>query len=332
MDKHSFRIGDTLMPDYKKEIGGYMELEEFYGEEYHSDAIGLNSGRHCLEYLIKARNIKKIYLPYFLCASVREICEKCEIEYNFYHIDEEFNPIIPQVEDRAYVYIVNYYGQKAETDILKFKEKYKNIIVDNAQHFFATPVQGIDTLYTCRKFFGVVDGGYLYTDAILNESLDTDISYQRMEFVLGRYEMDATTFYKKASNNNKIFRNEDLKLMSKLTHNLLKGIDYKSVIKKRNQNFAFLHSQFKEINKLSLTLPEGAFMYPLYIENGMNIKKKLTSEKIYIPTLWPDVFESCEKDSLEYDFAENILPLPCDQRYNEAEMKKVAEVVIECIN
>lgn len=311
----------------KSEIGGYMQMETFRGSEYHSDAIRLNSGRHCLEYLLKARKIKKIYLPYFLCASLRKVCEKCNVGYELYHIDENFNPLLNEICNDSFVYIVNYYGQKSEADVLNFKEKYKNIIVDNAQAFFSKPVSGVDTLYTCRKYFGVADGGYLYTDSVLAESLETDISYPRMEFVLGRYELDASTFYKQASDNNKIFENEDLKLMSKLTRNLLKGIDYNIAISKRNENFLFLYNNFKDINKLDLVIPDGAFMYPLYIKNGMEIKKKLAREKIYIPTLWPDVFDLCKKGSIEYDLAENILPLPVDQRYGTENMEYIVESI-----
>lgn len=311
----------------KSEIGGYMEMETFRGQEYHSDAIRLNSGRHCLEYLIKAKKIKKIYLPYFLCASVRKVCEKCGTEYEFYHIDNNFNPLLSYKTPNSYVYIVNYYGQKSDADILAFKKKYNDIIVDNAQAFFSRPVCGIDTLYTCRKYFGVPDGGYLYTDAVIKENLKTDVSYQRMEFVLGRYECDASTFYAKASSNNKIFENEELKLMSKLTMNLLRGIDYDSAIRKRNENFIFLHKAFGNINKLNVSVPEGAFMYPLYMDNGMKIKKELADKKIYIPTLWPDVFDICKKGSIEYDFAENILPLPVDQRYGVEDMEYIIESI-----
>ena len=64
-------------------------------------------------------------------------------------------------------------------------------------------------------------------------------------------------------------------------------------------------------------------MYPLLLENGSEIRKHLQEQKIYIPTLWGDVFEVCRKGSLEYNYAENILPLPVDQRYGEEEMKLI---------
>ena len=52
-----------------------------------------------------------------------------------------------------------------------------------------------------------------------------------------------------------------------------------------------------------LSIPEGAFMYPLYIENGAEVRKTLQVKKIFIPTLWLAVFIFCDEDELEYDMA-----------------------------
>jgi hypothetical protein len=48
----------------------------------------------------------------------------------------------------------------------------------------------------------------------------------------------------------------------------------------------------------------------------VEIRKKLAEKRIYIATLWPDVLVNTLKGSIEYDYVLNILPLPCDQRYN----------------
>ena len=72
-------------------------------------------------------------------------------------------------------------------------------------------------------------------------------------------------------------------------------------------------------------------MYPLYTGNGNELKKKLIREKIYVPTLWGDVFGITEKDSLEWDFADNIVPLPIDQRYDLKDMDRIAEVIKKCL-
>lgn len=57
----------------------------------------------------------------------------------------------------------------------------------------------------------------------------------------------------------------------------------------------------------------------------MEIKKKLAEEGIFIPTLWPNVMDEMPLDSIEYDYASNILPLPCDQRYSTNEMRIIVE-------
>ena len=62
-------------------------------------------------------------------------------------------------------------------------------------------------------------------------------------------------------------------------------------------------------------------MYPYYTENGAARRKALQKEGIYIPTLWSAVFALCEKGAREYKLAENILPLPIDQRYGPEEME-----------
>ena len=72
-------------------------------------------------------------------------------------------------------------------------------------------------------------------------------------------------------------------------------------------------------------------MYPLYIENGAAVRKQLQQIRIYIPTLWPDVFEICDETDLDYDMAMSILPLPVDQRYDEDDMKYIYTEVMRCI-
>ena len=152
---------------------------------------------------------------------------------------------------------------------------------------------------------------------------EQDESFGRMHFLLGRYERSASEFYAEYVENNHFFRNQPIKTMSKLTENLLHGIDYEEVRKRRTQNFSYLHEKLYYVNMLNLSLPDGAFMYPLYIENGAELRKQLQTKKIFIPTLWPAVFNLCGEDELEYDMAKNILPIPVDQRYGIEEMEYI---------
>ena len=311
-----------------KEIGGYLELDRYHLPMLHDDAIALNCGRNCLAYLIQKKGIKRIWIPKFLCASVSDVCRREGCEVCYYSIGIDFTPILAPTDD--WVYLVNYYGQIDNDKIKEFKTKYPNLIVDNVQAYYQVPVNGIDTIFTCRKYFGVTDGAFLYTDTGLDE-LELDESFERTRFLLGRFERNASEFYSDFASKEEEFSTMPVRKMSILTDNLLRGIDYEMVKNRRTENFSFLHSSLKDVNKLKLSIPDGDYMYPLYVNGGFDIRKVLHKKKIYVPTLWPDVFEICAERDLEYDMAKNILPIPVDQRYSIADMNYIVEVLRECL-
>ena len=310
-----------------KEIGGYIEIETYRGRMLYDEAIKLNCGRNALDYIVKSKEIEKIWMPKFMCNSCNNVLANNGVQVKYYSIGKDFKPVELQRQDGEWLYLVNYYGQHSNDYI---KTLGNNIIVDNAQAYFQEPIHGVDTLYTCRKFFGVADGSILFTDKQMPVA-EQDESYSRMNFLLGRYEKRASEFYSEYISNNDLFANEPIKRMSKLTNNLLHGIDYDFIEQRRTENFQFLHERLRDINKLSLTIPKGAFMYPLYIENGSEVRRQLQKMKIYIPVLWPNVFDLCDETEIEYDMASNILPLPVDQRYTIEDMEIILNALIKYI-
>ena len=314
-----------------KEIGGYFGLEHLVSKEYYSGLVAVNNARCALLYILKAKQYKKVFLPFFLCDSVRLLLEREAIPYCEYRVDRSFLPILKQdIEVDEVVYIVNYYGLLSSSQLCALKQKYRNIIVDNAQAFFTKPITGIDTIYSCRKFFGVPDGGYVYTDVELNEDIPVDVSMNRMKHILGRFEgKSASDYYEDFNNNDESFKEIELRRMSKLTHNILGAVDYERAKARREQNFKTLAKSLGNLNSLQIHCPEGPYAYPFYTKNGMMLKKALTKEKIYVATLWPNVFETGL--DTEIDLTENILPLPCDQRYSEDDMMRVADTIIRLL-
>lgn len=308
-----------------KEIGGYIELDTYNLPMLHKKAIALNCGRNGLAYLLKSRGIKKLKIPYFICSSIPDVCDREGVEKSFYHVGLDFRPTELAVEDDEWLYLVNYYGQLSNDEIKQYVDKYERVIVDQANAYFQTPINDVDTIYTCRKWFGVTDGAFLYTNKKLNEELPIDESYARMRFLLGRYERTASEFYGEYTANNMFFATEPIKRMSKLTSNLLHGIDYEAVQAKRNENFCYLHERLGSINMLVLS--SANFMYPFMVENGAVIRRKLQMNSVYIPTLWPTVFDLVAPDAIEYKMAENILPLPIDQRYGIEEMDYMIDLI-----
>ena len=305
-----------------KEIGGYFELERFYGPMLHQEAVALSCGRACIEYLFKQKNIKKAALPIFCCDVVAESCRTAGAELRFYNIGRDFKPLIEELQEDEWLYVVNFYGQLSNEYLKSLKEKFPRLIVDNAQAYFAPPVPGTDTIYTCRKFLGVPDGGFLYTDCPEFKPR-RDQSFSRMNFLLGRFERTAGEFYAEASENNDYFSGKPIKSMSALTENLLRAIDYDMVKKRREDNFLYLRSALEDINLLNIHTVDGPYAYPLMLNNASQLRRELIDNKIFVPTLWPNVLQDAPKGSLEYELAANILPLPCDQRYGREDMDRI---------
>ncbi|MFF5993406.1 hypothetical protein AAGS61_01470 [Lysinibacillus sp. KU-BSD001] len=315
------------------EIGGYFGLEKLVSNEYHKGLIRLNTATNAVVYLLQAKGIRKVYMPYYLCYAVSHKLVTNGYEVEYYSIHPDFSPMISHVMDEdEIIYIVNYFGQLTNEKISSLKEKYKQIIVDNTHAFFQKPLYGVDTIYSCRKFFGVSDGAYVSTTNPLHEELALDVSKDRMAHVLGRFEGQAAHFYANFQEVDQMLHSEPLKWMSRLTTNLLGAIDYDNVRQIRNTNYAFLEHEFKEKNRLQLVTSDGAFAYPLYIENGIEIRKNLAKKKLYIPTLWPNVLENTVEESIEYRYAANILALPCDQRYGIKEMEYISNLINEVIS
>lgn len=314
-----------------KEIGGYFELENNLGNEYFPNALAVNCGRNAAVLLCELRGYEKVYMPDFMCSSVKNALLNVGINVGYYSVGNDLKPDFGKVmSDNEVIYIVNYYGQLRD-DIIEFKNKWHNIILDNAQDFFFK-TDLVDCVYTCRKYFGVSDGGYATImppfDPNAYDALSTDVSFDRMKFVLGRYETNASDFYNESANNNHIFVIEPVRKMSKLTHNLLRAIDYERVKEIRKRNFEYLHCKLAAWNELTnIKCVDGAFMYPFRVKEGASLRSQLQQIKIYVPKLWPDVEHIGIADKL----ADGIVPLPCDQRYTVDDMEYIADQIFRIL-
>lgn len=303
-----------------KELGGYLELELGRGREYHNGMVRLNTGRNALEYILRARKYRKIYLPYYHCSALITPLQRLGQVYEFYNIDYNFEFVpFPVAGDEAILYI-NFFGIK-DSYIASLRKQYDNLIVDNAHAFFSPAHEGIDTFYSCRKFFGVPDGAYVATNAHPEAQFPADRSYARYEHLAGRYDDGATAhyaFYKHLENE---FANEPVKIMAASTQRILDSIDYAQVKDRRLANYQYLHKAFGHINRLSLPSESVGMSYPLL--TSIDMLHRLIEQKVYIGIYWPNVIKDMPKESVEHDLALNLLSLPIDQRYDTTDMEEI---------
>lgn len=310
-------------------IGGYFSLELPLREEYHKEAIKLNTGRNCLEYILRARKYGKVYIPYYTCEVVLEPFKKLGISFEFYHVDINF-----EIRDKFTLnaneglLYTNYFGLKQQYVEQLAEQNGTRLIVDNTQAFYAKRVEGIDTFYTCRKYFGVADGAYLYCNERLDEDIEQDESYNKMSHLLKRIDLSAEQGYADFRKVDDGLDNQPIRRMSKLTRRMMQSIDYEKASKIRRENYQYLHESLGSKNDLELSLDEDAvpMVYP-FMAPVKDLREKLIKNKIFVARYWPNVLDWTNEKDIEYLLAYQMQPLSIDQRYCKKEMDFIIKTI-----
>jgi hypothetical protein len=311
-------------------IGGFFGLEVRQGSPWYPDALALNTARNCLEYVLEAKRYRKIYLPAYSCDVLFEPLRRRNVEFELYSIDESLDPVFDKSvgEDEAFLYI-NYFGVKQPTVEVLAARFGGNLIVDNAQAFFDKRSPGIDTFYSPRKFFGVADGGYLYTDSAIDAEIPQDTSYERMTHLLRRVDSGPESAFADFQNSERGLTGQPIKRMSKLTGLLLSSIDYAAASAARVRNFAYFDEVLGDRNLLtSLAGGPGPLVYP-FRTTDPTLRERLITNRVFVARYWPNVAEGTDDFSFERMLADQIIPLPIDQRYDHDDLLAITRLLDE---
>jgi hypothetical protein len=270
-----------------------------------------------------------VYLPFYACDVLLQPIGRQGLSRAFYHVNERFEPVFDfsdLEEDEAFLY-VNYFGLLDQV-VESLAANCQSLIVDNSQAFYSKPLPGVDTFYSPRKYFGVPDGSYLYTDRLLDGPLERDRSFERCEHLLRRIDDGPECAYPPFCRGKEILGGLPLRSMSKLTFRILRSINYDEVARRRIETYSTLHEALRNMNTVERELKEGQvpMVYPL-LDPRKGLRDYLISRHIYVPQYWPNVLEWTEEGSLEHEYALNIVPLPIDQRYGVQEMEAIISEV-----
>lgn len=314
-------------------IGGYFELADYEDQHvFPINGVMLNTARNALEYiLLQLPDVKKLFIPYYTCEAVIEPLAKLSIPFEFYHINSslEIDDDI-SLNEGDYIIVNNYFGLKddyIESMSNKFADK---LIVDNAQALFSPVFPTLKAIYSCRKFLGCADGGIAVgVSDSQSISLDYDESSLHNDHLFIRKEFGAEKGFRNYQSNESLLNNQSVLKMSLFTWDILNHIDYDKVIKKRRNNYLYLHNALQDINSLHLPTMESfkcPMVYPYYCDN-VGLRQYLISNSIFVARYWPNVLEWVTPNDLEYSLTENIIPLPIDQRYGLEDMDKIIRVI-----
>jgi hypothetical protein len=314
-----------------KPVGGYFELALSKGPySYHEVPYTFKSGRSALHYILRVCKPTIVYVPFYTCNAMLQSFEAAGITCRMYAIDEKLDPVtLPELADDEYFLYINYFGLK-NAAVTRLSTMYGDrLIVDCTQAFF-TKGNGISWFFnSCRKFFGVPDGAYLYAPYNMQvEVIESRNEVYTVEHLIKRFNGHIQEGYVAFQENEKLCGPE-IKRMSAISEMLLSQINYDEVIASRRANFDCLHRIFSNQNQFAIIAGEESvpMVYPLIPDYQVD-RNMLYENGIYIPTFWAELKTGTEAGyETERGLAETLLPLPIDHRYNETDIQRMAAVI-----
>ena len=338
------------IPDYSSK-----ELPEWLMQM--GNTVLTSSGRGAITLLleqIKPKN-KSVLLPAYICESVILPFVNQGYTCHYYEVDGNLTPNLDSIksfEDIGVFFHMGYYGFFTNSNLTNVLKKFRNqstIVIEDITHnlFSSFDRYKYNDFYvgSIRKWFGIPSGGFLSTSVDINvKNLTENTLFKdlRLEALLNKGEYIKNNTYDLKELALKQFSEAEVLLdsdlypyqMDNLSLSVIKTLDEENLTEKRRSNFNRLSeeiSTIKYIQSLFRGLEPGVcpLFFPVLIKGDRSlIRKKLTEENIYCPVHWPlpsqiDIYEMGNTMSI-YN---NVLSIPCDQRYRTEDMDRVIGVL-----
>lgn len=313
-----------------RSIGGYLELDSGNGQQWQAGAIAFDLGRHALEAILRARGYSRLHAPRYTCDVLGPAIKRSGVELALYDVDDRLEPLLPAAAHRqgdALLY-TNYFGLKQDT-VVRLARAHTNLIVDNAQACYAPIPTGSDGFVSCRKFFGVADGAYAICDALKVPPANSASTAQRYAHLLTALEQGIEAGFPLSQAHERRLDEAPLEGMSTFTRLLLTKVNHEQVMAARRHNRDRLHEALGATNRLPID-PAAASVpvaYP-YLPEAPGLRDRLLEARIYVPRFWPTTLAPLSATDGGRLFSEQVLFLPVDQRYGDADMDRIIEEVL----
>lgn len=355
-------IGSKFWLDAKKiyNLEKNINFNEIKQLEY-EDITYLWTGRSAIGFTLDniECSCKKALLPAYTCHTVIDPFIDKGYEVGYYNINESLEINIEDFKNKvetfrpSIVLFHSYYGFDTLDNmhqIVKNLKENKIIIIEDLTQSLFSNINHLDADYyigSFRKWLAIPDGGFAISCQnkfnnkpveINNKLVKTNLKAFNsknlyMEENIGE-KIDFLKLYSKAENI--IDESKSIYNISKESRYILSKMDKSKLVEKRRENFEFL---LKNINNTSLISKVfnkidsniTPLYFPIYIKGDRtNLQKYLAESSIYLPIIWPmTIHVKDELDEKTTNVYNEILAIPCDQRYGIDEMRKIVELLNE---
>lgn len=353
-----------------KEYGSYFNFDYKNNLYINSQSCGLpkrglksvylRSGRECIRYCLQQLNnkVENALLPDYVCKSVVLPFEEAGLKIIYYNIDDKMTSQVrdEDLKEKTVYLFINYFGYKnyISNNILQIKKTLRNfyIIKDSTHDYF--DIQNDYFMYkivdfeicSLRKWVAIPDGGVvnIINDTFItnNVVIDLDESWAKTRIEAMKLK---TEYIMNQENNLKInylniFSNLNTQLLldkrivgiSEYSYQYISSYDFMSMYRQRKINISILHDELKDvINEMPFDEAVCSLYYPIIVNERDIIQETLANYGIYCPVIWPLPSSTLEFPSIARFLSNNILAIPCDQRYDINDMKYIAKTIKKII-
>jgi len=314
------------------------------------EPILLFNARSGIKLVVDQLKPGRVWLPSFLCSTILTAIDASVSTLRFYPVGEHLSVIseefLSDLQPDDLFLCIDYFGFPFDKDLLEeVKRSGCKILRDCSQALFFDfqDDQYCDFhLFSPRKFLGVPDGGVLHAKKNLKFAVDSleppdeltlaimlQALVKRRDLDLFEAESEWFDLFKAGES---LFKPGNTS-MSELTRVLLSfAHDYQVIQSHRRQNYLTLSKSLGHLALFPVLPPEVVPLgFPVVVPNREAVRARLFENKIYPPIHWDisHVVPSGYEES--HALSQRIMTLPCDQRYDENDMARMADCLLELL-
>lgn len=327
------------------------------------DTAFLSTGRSAisfvLEHLKLADDKKVVLLPPFTCHSVIEPFISVGYRVHYFRINQDLScnkdTFLEDVQEYnpSVVLVHGYFGfdiLKPIKDAIRIIRESNIIVIEDITQTIYSSFEHTDADYyvsSFRKWTALPDGGCAISTKDLFSSKPAEVDERLQETKLSAFHAKylymtqdigiKEDFFKKMHDAEQILSSQDsIYAMSTISRRLQGSLDIAFLQSSRRNNFSFLlrglmNSGIVEPIFKNLPADVTPLYFPVYVRcNRRELQNFLAKRDIYAPIVWPKPTQCEGVINEEADWVYNhILAIPCDQRYNIDDMKRIIQSIEE---
>jgi dTDP-4-amino-4,6-dideoxygalactose transaminase len=298
------------------------------------------SARAALAALLRSRGVRRAWLPAYVCPAVAEGVAAAGATPCFYRVSQRLEVDLANVRRDARsgdaIVGVAYFGRAYEAVFTDLRQRRDDLvwIDDRAQALDGSAAVGSDAaIYSPRKLVGVADGGLLFSSAAVAEPALAARDHWAPEDARALDPAGAApeTWYG-------LFQAREASVsaapnaMSRRSWTALEGMAAKPLADARRRNWRWLAERLGAYALWRDLEPSFTpLAFPIVVPDAARAVTALAAERVWAPRHWPTLPSPASDFAEAHALSRRMVSLPCDQRYGEADMDRVADAVLRLL-